>query len=500
MSDSTEVYSTRPSPVFAILIYLLAGALALSLLWMGVFQIDIVTHADGIIRSGTATATITNIIEGKVTNWNVEDGEYVQAGNLLFSIDSSELVRQEENCAAELKSIEDRLDILDAYYRELDGETGALDNCNENQYYKELDARLEAVRVGSDIIYSDAVMQQSQYKNSISSIDESIVSLSTQRSKLEQMLGDVQNRKNSFSQDEAYYYAAIEGYINRCNYTANQYDIQIRNLERAQETQLSPEEVTEQTSADSNATIEELINQKNLALNQLETEMLASVQQSISSVEGNIESMQASRSQAEGNLISINSGSLELNKEQLVVSEKNVVYTEINAYKDKKKEYEDTLDSVRARIEECDVRAQSDGYLNLNIEKADGDLASAGECIGTIIPESEGMFKATIYVENQDIGAVREGQKIKYDVAAYPQTDGYGIFEGEVMSVSKDIKVDSETGKGYYEVEATVTAQGASRGKEESEFIQGMAVKAKLVTGQESVLKYLLEKIDLVDN
>ena len=60
MSDSTEVYSSRPSPIFAILIWTLAGILVIALVWMGLFRIDLVTHADGMIRSGSATATITN--------------------------------------------------------------------------------------------------------------------------------------------------------------------------------------------------------------------------------------------------------------------------------------------------------------------------------------------------------------------------------------------------------------------------------------------------------
>ena len=70
-----------------------------------------------------------------------------------------------------------------------------------------------------------------------------------------------------------------------------------------------------------------------------------------------------------------------------------------------------------------------------------------------------------------------------------------------MISVSKDIKVNGDTGVGYYEAEATITVRGSAKGKGEktAEFIQGMAVRAKLVTGEKSVLRYLLEKIDLVD-
>ena len=173
--------------------------------------------------------------------------------------------------------------------------------------------------------------------------------------------------------------------------------------------------------------------------------------------------------------------------------------TEINTYESQKKEYEDTLNTLQARIKECDVKAQSDGYLNLSVEKTKGDHVSAGEQIGSIVPDGEGVFKTVIYVENQDIGSVRKGQKIRYDVAPYSQTEGYGIFEGEVTSVSKDIKVNKDTGTGCYEAEATITVRGSAKGEKTAEFIQGMAVRAKLVTGEKSVLRYLLEKISLMD-
>lgn len=528
MSDSTEVYSSRPSPIFAILIWTLAGILVIALVWMGLFRIDLVTHADGMIRSGSTTATITNITDGTILSWDAEDGEYVKAGQTIYSVDPSELEKQEKSCVTELDKTEQRLEILEAYYKELDGESGALDKCKENSYYEEFKTKLDAVNISRDMVRADAGTQQSQYQNSLNSIDSSISSLTDQQAKLNQMISDMRNRTNSFSSEEVYYHTAVAGYIDQYNYTANQYDIQIAELKRAQETaEQQAESVVTQSGAetdsgtdaaagalegslagtgsntqgvtDNSNAIAELENQKALALSQLETESIASVEQSLSSVQSNIESLKTNRSEAAGNLNGLDNGSLELSTDQIVTNEKNTVNTEINTYEGQKKEYEETLETVRTRIEECDVKAQTDGYLNLSAEKTSGDHVSAGEQIGNIVPDGNGIFCTVIYVENQDIGSVREGQKIKYEVASYPQTEDYGIFEGEVTSVSKDIKVNSETGMSYYEVEATITARGGADGKETPEFIQGMAVQAKLVTGKESVLRYLLEKIDLVD-
>lgn len=137
--------------------------------------------------------------------------------------------------------------------------------------------------------------------------------------------------------------------------------------------------------------------------------------------------------------------------------------------------------------------------MNLSEEKTSGDYIGAGECIGNIVPREDGHYKVLIYVDNQDIGMIREGQKVKYEVAAYASAD-YATMEGRVTSISKDIKVNQDTGYGYYEVEATIFHKKGEERKKEIKFIQGMAVQARLVTGQKSVMRYVLEKIDIWDN
>lgn len=489
MSDSTEVYSSRPSPVFSVLIYSLVAILVIAGAWMCLFQIDVVTHASGMLRTNDTTAAITNVTAGRITSWNVEDGTYVSEGDVIFSVDAQELEQQMESCEEELSLINERLEILNAYLQELDGDEDALELCSGNTYYDEVSARQEAMQISCDTIHTDTSAQESQYQNSINSIDHSIASAQSDKDKLSQLLTAVKNRTNSFSEEEVYYYAAAEGYINSYNYTASQYDMQISELQSAVDENGQP--------VDYSSKIGELNNQKAQALNQVESEMIASVEQSIASAQNSLDSLNNSRSETVNNLDSLKNGSEQLNTEQIIVNEKNSVYTEINTYQSKKDEYEDTLTSLQNRIEACEVTAQCSGYLNLSGDKTVGDYVNAGESIGNIVPENDGLYKVTIYVENQDIAAIKEGQKVKYEIAAYPSTD-YGIIEGNVTKISRDIKVNQDTGTGYYEVEATISCQGNNAGEDQVEFLQGMAVEAKLVTEKKSVMRYLLEKIDLL--
>lgn len=485
MSDSTEVYGTRPSPVFAGIIYALTALLAFAVVWMCVCEIDVVTHANGIVQSSDATATITNVSAGKLAECRVSDGDYIKSGDILFVVESGELSQQKEQCEQELEELNSKIEMLSAYQQALDGEEGALQDYQTNPYYKEYETRYQAIQLNCDTVHSDASAQRSQYQSSINSLDTSIQTADSDKNKLNQMLSDVRNRVNSFAAEDVYYYAAVEEYINRYNLTASQYDSQIAQLKEAEESEEGNE---------SAGKIETLQNERGQALNQVEAEMLASVEQSLSSAEKNLESLQMNRSEAKSHLDNLQNGSEELNADLIIVNEKNAVYAELSTCKSRLTEYEATLASVKSRIEECSVKAQTDGYLNLTADKVAGDYVGAGETLGSIVPKGDG-YRTVIYVENQDIGRIHENQPVKYEIPAYPSSE-YGKIEGTIQKISKDMKVNQENGSGYYEVEASITYEG---GEKDVRFVQGMAMEAKLVTERKSVIRYLLEKIDLLD-
>ena len=293
MSDSTEVYGTRPSPVFAGIVYTLAALLLFAAVWMCVCQIDVVTHANRIVQSSDATATITNVSAGKLAECRVSDGDYIESGDILFVVDSGELLQQKEQCEQELEELKSKIEMLDAYQQALDGDEDALQNYQTNPYYKEYETRYRAVQLNCDTVHSDASAQRSQYQSSINSLDTSIQTADSDKSKLNQMLSDVRSRVNSFAAEDVYYHAAVEEYINRYNLTASQYDSQIAQLKELDESEEGNE---------SAGKIEALQNEKGQALNQAEADMLASVEQSLSSAEKNLESVQINRSEAKTHL------------------------------------------------------------------------------------------------------------------------------------------------------------------------------------------------------
>lgn len=148
---------------------------------------------------------------------------------------------------------------------------------------------------------------------------------------------------------------------------------------------------------------------------------------------------------------------------------------------------------MQISMSECVVKAQCEGYLNLSAVKVKGDYAAPGETFGEIVPCNEnGAYKVKIYINNQSIGKIREGQAVKYELPSYPSSE-YGIIKGKIVKISKDMKIDQKSGISYYTAEAII--QHKKNRKKEMELKPGMAVIAKIVTEQKSVWEFMIEKV-----
>lgn len=86
--------------------------------------------------------------------------------------------------------------------------------------------------------------------------------------------------------------------------------------------------------------------------------------------------------------------------------------------------------------------------------------------------------------------------KKNMEIPAYPSSE-YGYFMGTIDTISKDIKVD-QLGSAYYVVKVRCVTTTVTNKKGDAGSIKnGMICQAKVVTDEQSVFKYLLEKINL---
>lgn len=542
ISDSTEVYESKPNRFLIYTIYLILIILVVAVLWMRLFKIDVVVKSNGIFKGSNAVYEISSDVTGSVKETNIQDGQYVKEGDILYVLTIDELSDTILRYQNELEAAQARIKILSAYEKSLDGDKTELETLDDNPYYEEFVNRRKLLYANVDLNESDTEGQVTLYQGNVDSISGTIAKYNEKIEKLNVVKQCITARNNTFDASEGIYYSMISSYLASYNYTALQYDNQINEHQRQideyeeqmkkaeAEASIEDKTVTEEETVSDNgistetisvvastenttANIEELKKQrdalitaqdsakkeKTRALRNLELQQITTIEQQIAGYNDTILSLETNLASAKLQLEAINSADNETKESVAILTEKGNVAAEILNYEDKVKECETYLKSYDIRNDNCVIKANVSGYFYIAQDLKTGSFVQEGTTIGTIYPETESKYYAEIYVENTDIAQIREGQDVKFEIAAYPSSE-YGYFKGTVENIAKNISVDQSTGYSYYLVRVkcdNMTLKG--KNGEEATLMNGMACQAKIVIDEKNVLTYFGEKIDLLD-
>ena len=542
ISDSTEVYESKPNRFLIYTIYLILIILVVAVLWMRLFKIDVVVKSNGIFKGSNAVYEISSDVTGSVKETNIQDGQYVKEGDILYVLTIDELSDTILRYQNELEAAQARIKILSAYEKSLDGDKTELETLDDNPYYEEFVNRRKLLYANVDLNESDTEGQVTLYQGNVDSISGTIAKYNEKIEKLNVVKQCITARNNTFDASEGIYYSMISSYLASYNYTALQYDNQINEHQRQideyeeqmkkaeAEASIEDKTVTEEETVSDNgistetisvvastenttANIEELKKQrdalitaqdsakkeKTRALRNLELQQITTIEQQIAGYNDTILSLETNLASAKLQLEAINSADNETKESVAILTEKGNVAAEILNYEDKVKECETYLKSYDIQNDNCVIKANVSGYFYIAQDLKTGSFVQEGTTIGTIYPETESKYYAEIYVENTDIVQIREGQDVKFEIAAYPSSE-YGYFKGTVENIAKNISVDQSTGYSYYLVRVkcdNMTLKG--KNGEEATLMNGMACQAKIVIDEKNVLTYFGEKIDLLD-
>ena len=521
MSDSTEVYESKPNRFLIYTIYIILIILVVAVLWMSLSKIDIIVKSNGVFKGSNAVYEISSGVTGSVKENHVLNGQYVMEGDVLYVLNIEELSDTILRYQNELEASEDRIVILSAYEKSLDGGKKELDACTDNPYYDEFIKRRELLYANISLNKSDTNGQAALYQENVNSLSATIVNDNERIKKLNAVKQCIMAQNNTFDVTESFYYSMISSYLASYSYTALQYDNKINEYQRqideydeqiksAEDQPVSGNAMpTENESVDVDALKEQrdaLITardsakkEKTQALVDLELQQIKSIEQQIAGINDTILSMETNLRSAKLQLVAVNDVDNETKESVSILTEKGKIAAESLNYEDKVKECETYLKTYDIQNDNCIIKANVSGYFYIAKELKTGSYVQEGTAIGTIYPEQESKYYAEIYVEDSDIAKIKEGQEVKFEIAAYP-TNEYGYFEGTVENIAKDISVDQSTGYAYYLVKVkcdNIILKG--KDGEEATLINGMACQAKIVVDEKNVFAYLLEKIDLLD-
>ena len=136
------------------------------------------------------------------------------------------------------------------------------------------------------------------------------------------------------------------------------------------------------------------------------------------------------------------------------------------------------------------IKSPVDGIVN-TLELKPGNVIDPGEKLLEIVPVSQGVV-INARLSTTDVGHVKIGDPAKIKVLTYDYSR-YGVLNGSVIDIAANSKVTKQ-GTPFYEVTIKPEKSYVDNNKELS-LKPGMTVEADIITGEKTVLAYLLNPI-----
>lgn len=206
-------------------------------------------------------------------------------------------------------------------------------------------------------------------------------------------------------------------------------------------------------------------------------------------------------------------------KAQLQASEKKLAQLNSNYRSELQKERVETVAEHQRLKEEVTkqahkssllaLKAPEDGLIKDLATHTIGTVVSPGTVMMSLVPHQVPL-QAEVYVQNDDVGFVHEGQSVKLKLAAYP-FQKYGMLMGKVHFVGPDAidptnpaaqssavsskQPQTEALNLRYKALLTLDAQYLNTDGSQMKLSPGMQVVAEIHQGKRTVMEYILSPL-----
>lgn len=157
---------------------------------------------------------------------------------------------------------------------------------------------------------------------------------------------------------------------------------------------------------------------------------------------------------------------------------------------------EESISGAADRVNRTAIRAPVRGIVNRLEIKTIGGVAAPGAPILEIVPLDDRLV-IEARIQPKDVAFVRPGQAAAAKLTAYDYTV-YGSLEGRVTQVSPDTIADPQSGETFYRVVIETEEMTLGKSGEKLDILPGMVATVDILTGEKSVLAYLLKPVTRV--
>ncbi|MEX0956673.1 MAG: HlyD family type I secretion periplasmic adaptor subunit [Rhizobiaceae bacterium] len=172
-------------------------------------------------------------------------------------------------------------------------------------------------------------------------------------------------------------------------------------------------------------------------------------------------------------------------------TERSELLSELNVLRE-------TIRGASDRVRRTDIRSPVDGIVNTLDINTIGAFVQPGTVIGGVVPTSD-VLLVEARISPRDVAFVRSGQQALVKVTAYDFSI-FGGLDGIVNNISADSLVDTETGETFYQVYVKTDENGIVKDGRNHIIMPGMVATVEIMTGQKTVLDYLLKPINKAKN
>ena len=151
-----------------------------------------------------------------------------------------------------------------------------------------------------------------------------------------------------------------------------------------------------------------------------------------------------------------------------------------------------TLSGQQDKVARRELLSPVDGTVNRVLVPTLGGVAQPGKAILEVVPD-EALLLMNVRIRASDIGFVRAGQGAHVRILAYDQST-HGQMDAQVARVGADAITD-EKGESYFEVQLSAARDQLKLHGQPLPITPGMPVDAGILTGQRSVMQYLMKPV-----
>jgi HlyD family secretion protein/adhesin transport system membrane fusion protein len=207
---------------------------------------------------------------------------------------------------------------------------------------------------------------------------------------------------------------------------------------------------------------------------------VAALRSDIATIEGQMEVAEASAVEAQQRLQSLLAGHREARGDELATT-----LIELDDIMQR-------IDAVLLRLAEGSIAAPMSGILNQLLAHRPGTIVAPGESLAELVP-SDAELIAEIQIAPSEIGHIRPGHITRIAVDGL-EPHRYGYVDGRVLRLSSFTFVDDK-GTPFFRGQVALQQRTTGRDSRVVNLIPGMTLSAQIVTGEHTILAYLLKPL-----